>query len=103
MEVIYTGLHQTPDQIVAAAVQEDVDVVGLSILSGAHIGLTEKTATKLREAGMGHVLLLVGGTIPQEDGGLLRSKGAAGVFPAGSSFDEIVDFIRRNAPRRSIA
>jgi methylmalonyl-CoA mutase C-terminal domain/subunit len=93
-EVIYTGLHQTVEQIVEAAAQEDVDVIGLSILSGAHLPIAQKLMAKLRQAGMEQVLVLVGGNIPERDHAPLRELGVAGVFPTGSSFEGIAAFIR---------
>ena len=96
MEVIYTGLHQTPEQIVRAAMQEDVDVVGLSILSGAHLAIGERVMQLMKEAGLDDVLVVMGGIIPREDAPALRAYGIAGVFPPHSRFDEIVDFIERN-------
>ncbi len=93
-EVIYTGLHQTVDQIVEAAAQEDVEVIGLSILSGAHLPIAQKLMVKLREAGMEQVLVLVGGNIPERDRAPLQELGVAGVFPTGSSFEAIAAFIR---------
>jgi methylmalonyl-CoA mutase C-terminal domain/subunit len=92
-EVIYTGLHQTVDQIVETALQEDVDIVGLSILSGAHLPLTERTMVRLREEGMEGVQVIVGGNIPARDIESLRALGVAGVFPTGSRFEEIVAFV----------
>ena len=93
-EVIYTGLHQTVEQIVEAALQEDVDVVGLSILSGAHLPLTERAMARLREEGLEDVQVIVGGNIPERDVEPLKALGVAGVFPTGSRFEEIVGFIR---------
>ena len=95
MEVIYTGLRQTPEMIVEAAVQEDVDVVGLSILSGAHMSLVPRVMALLREHGLNDVLVLVGGIIPEEDVPALLSMGVRGVFGPGSSTDDIVTFIRK--------
>ena len=92
-EVIYTGLHQTVDQIVETALQEDVDIVGLSILSGAHLPLTERTMVRLREEGMEGVQVIVGGNIPARDIEALSALGVAGVFPTGSRFEEIVAFV----------
>jgi methylmalonyl-CoA mutase C-terminal domain/subunit len=92
-EVIYTGLHQTVDQIVETALQEDVDIVGLSILSGAHLPLTERTMVRLQEEGMEGVQVIVGGNIPARDIEALRALGVAGVFPTGSRFEEIVAFV----------
>lgn len=94
-EVIYSGLHQTIEQIVEVALQEDVDVIGLSILSGAHVPITEKLVRKLREAKAEGKLILVGGNIPEQDKQELKAIGAAGVFPTGSKFDEIAAFIRQ--------
>ena len=94
MEVIYTGLKQTPDQIVAAAIQEDVHIVGLSILSGAHLGLSEKIITKLRENKAGDKIVVVGGLILDEDIPTLKEIGVADVFPSGVPLDEIVGAIR---------
>ena len=96
MEAIYTGLRQSVAQIVRAAVQEDVDVIGLSILSGAHLGLTEKMAKRMKEEGIADKLLVVGGVIPREDIPRLKSLGASEVFPVGSPFEEIVSFLQRS-------
>jgi methylmalonyl-CoA mutase, C-terminal domain len=93
-EVIYTGLHQTIDEIVETAVQEDVDVVGLSILSGAHLPLAEKLMAQFTALEEAHPLVLIGGNIPEQDIAALKALGVAGVFPTGSQFDEIVGFIR---------
>lgn len=100
MEVIYTGLHQSVEEIVSAAIQEAVDVVGLSIMSGAHLYITEKLVRLLREKGNDDVLIVVGGVIPNQDIDKLKALGAAGVFPGGTRFEDIVTFIRDNAPRR---
>jgi methylmalonyl-CoA mutase C-terminal domain/subunit len=94
MEVIYTGLHQTPEQIVETAIQEDADAVGISILSGAHMTLVPRIVDGLRENGADDVLVLVGGTIPQDDADELRARGVAAVFGPGASTTEIVDFLR---------
>ncbi len=94
-EVIYLGIRQRPETIAAAAVQEDVRVVGLSILSGAHVALTEKTARALREAGGEDVLLVVGGTIPRRDVPRLEAAGAAAVYPTGTPLEELVESLRR--------
>ena len=95
MEVIYTGLHQTPEQVAEAALQEDVDVVGLSILSGAHLTLAPRIKKLLQERGMGQVLLLVGGIVPAEDEAVLKEEGAAdAVFTPGAPLESIVDYIR---------
>jgi methylmalonyl-CoA mutase C-terminal domain/subunit len=93
MEVIYTGLHQTPEQIVETAIQEDVGVIGLSILSGAHIPITEKLMRLLRDRSISNTLVLVGGNIPKRDIGKLKALGVAEVFPTGSRFEDIVKFI----------
>ncbi len=95
-EVIYTGLHQTVDHIVEAALQEDVDVVGLSVLSGAHLPLTERTIARLQEEGMDDVRVVVGGNIPAQDVEPLKALGVSGVFPTGSRFEEIVEFFNRD-------
>jgi methylmalonyl-CoA mutase C-terminal domain/subunit len=89
-EVIYTGIRQTPTQIAAAAVQEAVDVVGLSILSGAHLSLTRKVLEALREAGAGDIRVVVGGTIPPGDMALLRESGVAAIYPTGATLPEMV-------------
>jgi len=101
MEVIYTGLRQTPEQIVNAAVAEDVDAIGLSILSGAHLALTEKVVAGLRSAGCDdEVALFVGGTIPPRDVEQLRQLGAAGVFPTGTRLSDIAPAIREAVDAR---
>lgn len=94
-EVIYTGIRQTPEAIVEAAVQEDVDVVGLSILSGAHMALVPKIMRLLKERGMDDVLVLVGGIIPDDDVPKLKALGVKGVFGPGTLTKDIVAFIRR--------
>ena len=98
MEVIYTGLHQTPEQIVETAIQEDADAVGISILSGAHMTLVPRVLMGLRENGAEDVLVLVGGTIPVEDAEELKSRGVAAVFTPGAPTSEIVDFLRAKVP-----
>jgi methylmalonyl-CoA mutase, C-terminal domain len=95
MEVIYTGLHQTPEQIVATVIQEDADAVGLSILSGAHMTLVPRVVDLLREQGVDDVLVTAGGTIPQADVTALKTLGVAEIFTPGASTDRIVEFIRR--------
>jgi len=97
MEVIYTGLHQTPEQIAATVIQEDADAIGLSILSGAHMTLVPKIVELLREQGADEVLVTVGGTIPADDIPELKKLGVAEVFTPGSPTDDIVDFLRSNA------
>ena len=99
MEVIYTGLRQTPEMIAAAAVQEDVDAVGISILSGAHKTLCPRIVQLLRENGMDETLVLVGGIVPVEDIPDLKAKGIAEVFLPGTSTEDIVSYIRSNVPR----
>ncbi len=94
MEVIYTGLHQLPEEIVETAIQEDADAIGISILSGAHMTLVPRIVDLLRERGAGEVLVLVGGTIPSDDVAELRAGGVAAVFTPGASTSEIVDFLR---------
>ena len=95
MEVIYTGLRRSPASIAATALQEGVDVVGLSILSGAHVPLCRKVAEALRSAGVREqVVWIVGGTVPSRDHAALRDMGVDGLFPTGSSFESIVEFIR---------
>ncbi len=99
MEVIYTGLHQTVDQIAEAALQEDVEVIGLSVLSGAHLPLTEKLMERLKEKGLSDLLVMVGGNIPRRDMEKLEALGVAGVFRTGSRFDDIVSFIEERVGR----
>jgi methylmalonyl-CoA mutase, C-terminal domain len=94
MEVIYTGLHQTPEQIAATVIQEDADAVGLSVLSGAHMTLVPRVLELLREQGAEDVVVTVGGTIPSDDAPELKKLGVAEVFTPGASTDEIVGFIR---------
>jgi len=96
MEVIYTGLHQTPEQIAATVIQEDADAVGLSILSGAHMTLVPKVVALLREQGAEDVLVTVGGTIPADDIPELERFGVAAVFTPGAPTEEIVEFLRGN-------
>src|SRR3984893_10751013 len=94
MEVIYTGLHQTPEQIAATVLQEDADAVGLSILSGAHMTLVPRVVELLREQGAGEVVVTVGGTIPADDTPDLNALGVAEVFTPGASTDAAIEFIR---------
>ena len=94
MEVIYTGLRQTPEMIVNAALQEDVQVIGLSILSGAHGAIVPRVMQLLKDRGMEDVLVVVGGIIPDDDAAELKLLGVAGIFQPGSSLDSIVQFIR---------
>jgi methylmalonyl-CoA mutase C-terminal domain/subunit len=100
MEVIYTGLHQTPEQIAETVIQEDADAVGLSILSGAHMTLVPRVVELLKEQGVDDVLVTVGGTIPTDDVPELKKLGVAEVFTPGAATDEIVDFIRDGASAR---
>lgn len=97
MEVIYTGLRQTPEMIASAALQEDVDAVGISILSGAHNTLCPRIVDLLRENGMDDTLVLVGGIVPQEDIQTLKQKGVSEIFLPGTSTEDIVKYIRENA------
>jgi methylmalonyl-CoA mutase C-terminal domain/subunit len=96
MEVIYTGLRQTPEQIVAAALQEDADVIGLSILSGAHTKICPRVMELVRQQGLDDVLVLVGGIIPNVDVPNLEAIGIKGIFTPGSTMKDIVDFIERH-------
>jgi methylmalonyl-CoA mutase, C-terminal domain len=98
MEVIYTGLHQTPEQIVETAIQEDADAVGISILSGAHMTLVPRIIDLLREQGAEDMIVIVGGTIPHDDVAELKEKGVAEVFGPGAPTTEIVDFVRGAVP-----
>lgn len=100
MEVIYTGLRQTPEMIAAAALQEDVDAVGVSILSGAHNTLCPRIVQLLRDQGMDDCLVLLGGIVPQEDITKLKSEGVAEVFLPGTSTEDIVTFLRKNVKAR---
>lgn len=100
MEVIYTGIRQTPELIAEAALQEDVDVVGLSILSGAHMDLFPRIVDLLKQKGLDDALLICGGIIPEEDIVTLKSMGFAGVFGPGSSTQDLAKFIREAVARR---
>lgn len=99
-EVVYTGLHQTPEMVVRAAVDEDVHVVGLSILSGAHNALVPEIMKGIKRAGLDDVLFLVGGIIPEEDFAALKRLGVHMVFTPGASLDSVITYIRTHAPRR---
>lgn len=99
MEVIYTGRHSTPQEIVSAATQEDVDVIGLSMLSGAHLYLAQEVLRILEESG-GDVPIIVGGIIPEKDIPALKKIGIAKVFPVGSNLDDIINYIKRLAEKR---
>jgi methylmalonyl-CoA mutase C-terminal domain/subunit len=100
MEVIYTGLRQTPEQIVAAALQEDADAIGLSILSGAHMHICPRVMELLRERGLEDVLVVVGGIIPDVDVPKLQEAGITGVFLPGTPMQEIIDFVAANVRPR---
>ena len=99
-EVIYTGLFQTPEMIGRAALDEDVDVVGLSILSGAHLALFPRIMAELRQRGLDDVLVVAGGTIPADDVPLLKEMGVAEVFGPGTSLGQVVSYIKQHAPIR---
>ena len=102
MEVIYTGLRQTPEMIVTAALQEDVQVIGLSILSGAHNAIVPRVMDLLKQNKMGDVLVVVGGIIPNQDVENLKKIGVAAIFQPGTSMDDIVQFIRGNVKPRGV-
>jgi methylmalonyl-CoA mutase C-terminal domain/subunit len=99
MEVIYTGLHQTAEMIVETAVQEDVNVIGLSLLSGAHMTLFNDVTKLLKEKGMSDVLVLGGGIIPEEDAPALKKAGVCGIFGPGTPCEDIVNFIKKNVKK----
>ncbi len=103
MEVIYTGLRQTPEMIVNAALQEDVHVIGLSILSGAHNAIVPRVMDLMQHNKMDDVLVVVGGIIPDQDVEALKSRGVAAIFQPGTSMDEIVKFIRSNLHERGVS
>jgi len=100
VEVIYTGLHQTPEQVVAAAIQEDVDGIGLSLLSGAHMTLFPRIVELLKERGAGDIVLFGGGTIPEEDVEALKSQGVERLFTPGTSTDTIVNWVKERFGER---
>ena len=102
MEVIYTGLRQTPEMIVSAAIQEDVDCIGLSILSGAHNAIVPRVIALLREQQAEDILLVLGGTIPNQDAEGLQKSGVSAIFGPGTQLDTIVEFIRRNVKPRCL-
>src|SRR5712671_193301 len=102
MEVIYTGLRQTPEMIVSAALQEDVQVIGLSILSGAHKAIVPRVMDLLRQNKMDDVLVVVGGIIPDQDVDALKKAGVAAIFQPGTAMDEIIQFIRSNVHSRGV-
>ena len=103
MEVIYTGLRQTPEMVVQAALQEDVNVIGLSILSGAHNAIMPRVMELLRQNKMDDVLVVIGGIIPDQDIPGLKQAGVAGIFLPGTPMNEIVEFIRKNVKPRGVA
>ena len=103
MEVIYTGLRQTPEMVVSAALQEDVNVIGLSILSGAHNAIMPRVMELLRQNKMDDVLVVIGGIIPDQDIPGLKQAGVAGIFLPGTPMNEIVEFIRENVKPRGVA
>jgi len=100
MEVIYTGLHQTVDQIINAAIQEDVDVIGLSIMSGAHLPICDKLMRRMKEKKMEDVTVVVGGVIPKRDIPPLQKMGIRGIFPGGTPFDESIRWIKEQVNPR---
>lgn len=100
-EVVYTGLRQTPEMVATAALQEDVDVVGLSILSGAHMTLVPRICTLLKTEGLDDVMVVVGGIIPDDDAGELRKAGVAGIFGPGTTIAEVAEYLRANARPRA--
>lgn len=102
MEVIYTGLRQTPEMIVNAAIQEDVDCVGLSILSGAHKAIVPRVTALLKERGAEDILVVLGGTIPEQDTEFLKSQGVAAIFGPGTPLEATVTFIRQNVRSRHL-
>jgi methylmalonyl-CoA mutase C-terminal domain/subunit len=102
MEVIYTGLRQTPEMIVNAALQEDVDCVGLSILSGAHNAIVPRVTSLLKEKGASDILVVVGGTIPEQDVQFLKQQGVSAIFGPGTSLDATVTFIREHVKPRNL-
>ncbi|HEX5226445.1 MAG TPA: cobalamin B12-binding domain-containing protein [Bryobacteraceae bacterium] len=102
MEVIYTGLRQTPEMIVNAAIQEDVDCVGLSILSGAHNAIVPRVTAMLREHGASDILVVLGGTIPEQDIAALKENGVSAVFGPGTSLEAVVTFIRDHVKPKGV-
>ena len=101
MEVIYTGLHQTVDQIIQAAIQEAVDVIGLSIMSGAHLPICEKLAKVMKKKKVNDIMVVVGGVIPKRDIPKLQKVGIEGIFPGGTPFDESIRWIKEHVKTRS--
>ena len=102
MEVIYTGLRQTPEMIVNAAIQEDVDCIGLSILSGAHNAIVPRITALLREKNASDILLVLGGTIPEQDAAFLKESGVSAIFGPGTSLDAVVRYIRENVKAKGV-
>ncbi len=102
MEVIYTGLHQTPEEIVSSAIQEDVDVIGLSILSGAHMTIIETLMNQMSEKGIADIPVVMGGVIPEKDITKLKDIGVKGIFTSGTSLREISDFMTKCAREKQI-
>jgi len=100
MEVIYTGLHNTPEQVVRAALQEDVDVIGVSILSGAHMTIFSKIVELMKQYNMRDVLLIGGGIVPDEDRAKLKEMGVGGLFGPGASTQEIIEYIKVEVEKR---
>ena len=101
MEVIYTGLHQTIDQIIHTAIQEDVDVIGLSIMSGAHLPICQKLKNEMKKRKIDDIMVVVGGVIPKRDIPKLRQIGIEGIFPGGTPFDESIKWIKNHIKRES--
>lgn len=99
-EVVYTGLRQTPEMVATAALQEDVDVVGLSILSGAHMTLVPRVCRILQDSGLSDVMVVLGGIIPDDDAAALREIGVSGIFGPGTTIAEVADFLRANVRAR---
>ena len=99
MEVFYTGLHKSVEQIIATAKKEAVNVIGLSILSGAHLSLTQKLVEGMEKENLGDVLVVVGGVIPEGDVEKLKAMGVKGIFPGGTPFSEFIEFIEKNIKR----
>ena len=100
MEIIYTGLHRTVDEVVEAAIQENVDVIGLSMLSGSHLPITQRLTERMKKEGMNDVLLVVGGNIPTRDFESMKRMGVDGIFPTDSSFEDITNFIKTHARKK---
>jgi methylmalonyl-CoA mutase C-terminal domain/subunit len=101
MEVIYTGLHQTIDQIINTAIQEDVDVIGLSIMSGAHLPICEKLTKEMKRKKIDDIIVVVGGVIPKRDIPVLQRMGINGIFPGGTPFNESIQWIKEHVSSRS--